>query len=127
MDSPDEKQPPDVLTSDTENRTMIDPSDAKIRPFYERMKELGIPLLTHTGQERSFTSARDELAEAVAGVCRLVPYLDVIKPEIDQHVPMKTRTAFIVFLWRVQFVHTHEGKVPIPAPHPFAQVWPLGL
>lgn len=42
---------------------MIDPSDEKIRPFYERMKELGIPLLTHTGQERSFTSARDELAD----------------------------------------------------------------
>ena len=42
---------------------MIDPSDENLRPFYERMKALGIPLLTHTGQERSFTSARDELAD----------------------------------------------------------------
>ena len=40
----------------------IDPSDARLKDFYHRMKELGLPLLTHTGTEKSFTSARDELA-----------------------------------------------------------------
>jgi len=42
---------------------LIDPADETLRPFYERMIALGLPLLTHGGQERSFTSARDELAD----------------------------------------------------------------
>jgi predicted TIM-barrel fold metal-dependent hydrolase len=41
----------------------IDPSDRSIVPFYRKMGELGLPLLSHTGQERSFTRARDELAD----------------------------------------------------------------
>lgn len=41
----------------------IDPSDEKIIPFYKKMVELDIPLLTHTGMEKSFSSARDELAD----------------------------------------------------------------
>lgn len=41
----------------------IDPSDEKLIPFYKRMVELGIPLLTHTGMEKSFPTARDELAD----------------------------------------------------------------
>jgi uncharacterized protein len=41
----------------------IDPADPALDPFYRRMKELGLPLLTHTGQERSFTGARDELCD----------------------------------------------------------------
>jgi predicted TIM-barrel fold metal-dependent hydrolase len=42
---------------------MIDPADPRIVPFYRRMAELGIPLLTHTGNERSFTRADDSLAD----------------------------------------------------------------
>ena len=41
----------------------IDPADERFIPFYEKMAELDIPLLTHTGQERSFPNARDELAD----------------------------------------------------------------
>ncbi len=41
----------------------IDPADPRHIPFYRRMRELGIPLLSHTGLERSFTASRDELAD----------------------------------------------------------------
>lgn len=41
----------------------IDPADPRHIPFYQRMREFGIPLLSHTGPERSFTSSRDELAD----------------------------------------------------------------
>jgi len=41
----------------------IDPADERLIPFYLRMKELGVPLLTHTGNEESFTWARNELAD----------------------------------------------------------------
>jgi hypothetical protein len=41
----------------------IDPSDQRLVPFYLRMKELGLPLLSHTGSEYSFTRARSELAD----------------------------------------------------------------
>jgi predicted TIM-barrel fold metal-dependent hydrolase len=41
----------------------IDPSDPKLEPFYLRMKALGLPLLSHAGQERSFTRANDALAD----------------------------------------------------------------
>lgn len=41
----------------------IDPADERLIPFYLRMKELGLPLLTHTGEESSFTRTRDELGD----------------------------------------------------------------
>ncbi|RJQ16236.1 MAG: metal-dependent hydrolase [Nitrospiraceae bacterium] len=41
----------------------IDPADKRLIPFYLRMKELGMPLLTHTGDEHSFTKARNELSD----------------------------------------------------------------
>lgn len=41
----------------------IDPADERLIPFYERMKRHGLPLLTHAGQERSFTRANDALAD----------------------------------------------------------------
>jgi len=41
----------------------IDPADPRHLPFYRVMAELGIPLLTHTGMEKSFANARDELAD----------------------------------------------------------------
>jgi predicted TIM-barrel fold metal-dependent hydrolase len=41
----------------------IDPADRRLIPFYLRLKELGLPLLTHTGKESSFTHARDELGD----------------------------------------------------------------
>lgn len=41
----------------------IDPADERLIPFYERLKVHGLPLLTHAGQERSFTHADDRLAD----------------------------------------------------------------
>lgn len=43
----------------------IDPSDKKLIPFYQLLKDLELPLLTHTGQERSFTTAMDEYADPI--------------------------------------------------------------
>ena len=41
----------------------IDPADERLIPFYRRLKELGLPLLIHTGTEHSFTGALNELAD----------------------------------------------------------------
>lgn len=41
----------------------IDPADERLIPFYLQLKELGLPLLTHTGSESSFTWTKDELAD----------------------------------------------------------------
>ncbi len=41
----------------------IDPSDSAIIPFYRKLKELGLPLLTHTGTEHSFLEAKDSLCD----------------------------------------------------------------
>lgn len=41
----------------------IDPADPKLEPFYRRLAALGLPLLTHTGAEKSFTRSADELAD----------------------------------------------------------------
>lgn len=41
----------------------FDPADERLAPFYRKLVELQLPLLTHAGQERSFTSARDELCD----------------------------------------------------------------
>jgi len=41
----------------------IDPADPRIIPFYQKLVELNMPLLTHTGMEKSFAHARDELAD----------------------------------------------------------------
>ena len=42
---------------------LIDPADKRLIPFYLKMKALGLPLLSHTGTEKSFTWKRDELAD----------------------------------------------------------------
>ncbi len=43
----------------------IDPANPKLIPFYQLMAKLDIPLLSHTGMEKSFANARDELADPV--------------------------------------------------------------
>ncbi|RNC67986.1 MAG: metal-dependent hydrolase [Desulfuromonadales bacterium] len=40
-----------------------DPADRRLVPFYRRLAELGLPLLTHTGREESFTGADNALAD----------------------------------------------------------------
>ncbi len=41
----------------------IDPADRRLIPFYRQLRELGLPLLSHTGSEHSFTKARNELGD----------------------------------------------------------------
>ncbi|MGD0886230.1 MAG: amidohydrolase family protein [Thermodesulfovibrionales bacterium] len=41
----------------------IDPADNRLTSFYHRMRELGLPLLTHTGDEHSFTTATNILSD----------------------------------------------------------------
>ncbi len=41
----------------------IDPSDQGIIPFYRMLAELNLPLLVHTGAERSFSSSHDGLGD----------------------------------------------------------------
>ncbi len=41
----------------------FDPADARLEPFYRLLAELGLPLLTHTGTELSFTRADNALAD----------------------------------------------------------------
>jgi hypothetical protein len=41
----------------------IDPADPRLKPFYRRLRELKLPLLTHTGGEESFTRVDNSLAD----------------------------------------------------------------
>jgi hypothetical protein len=41
----------------------IDPSDARCFPFYEALAHLGIPLLSHTGWERTLPTANNRVAD----------------------------------------------------------------
>jgi predicted TIM-barrel fold metal-dependent hydrolase len=41
----------------------IDPSNSSIIGFYEKMKELNLPLLSHTGNERSFSHSEDKFCD----------------------------------------------------------------
>lgn len=41
----------------------FDPADKKFAAFYQKMAELDIPLLTHTGMEKSFPNTNDALAD----------------------------------------------------------------
>jgi len=41
----------------------IDPSDPALEAFYKRLAAYGLPLLVHTGSERTFSSSRDELSD----------------------------------------------------------------
>jgi predicted TIM-barrel fold metal-dependent hydrolase len=41
----------------------IDPGDPKLIPFYKKMAELKLPLLSHTGKEGSFSRAAEEFGD----------------------------------------------------------------
>ncbi len=41
----------------------IDPADPALVPFYRKLVELRLPLLTHTGSEHSFTTSDDRLCD----------------------------------------------------------------
>lgn len=52
-----------VLLKWIPNIMQIDPADETLRPFYEELRALRLPLLSHAGQERSFATADDELGD----------------------------------------------------------------
>lgn len=52
-----------VLIKWIPNIQYIDPADPVLKPFYEKMKALDMVLLSHTGQERSFSKAQDEYGD----------------------------------------------------------------
>lgn len=52
-----------VLLKWLPNIMHFDPADERITPFYQRLAELCLPLLTHTGAERSFGEADDSLGD----------------------------------------------------------------
>lgn len=41
----------------------IDPADPALKPFYRELVRLRLPLLSHAGQERSFSAAQDALGD----------------------------------------------------------------
>ena len=41
----------------------FDPNDRSLLPFYQKMVELDLPLLSHAGRERSFTHSREEFSD----------------------------------------------------------------
>jgi predicted TIM-barrel fold metal-dependent hydrolase len=41
----------------------INPDDPKLEPFYRKLVELNLPLLCHTGEEKSFSHANDQLGD----------------------------------------------------------------
>lgn len=41
----------------------IAPDDPKLEPFYRKLVELDLPLLCHTGEEKSFSHANDQLGD----------------------------------------------------------------
>jgi predicted TIM-barrel fold metal-dependent hydrolase len=43
------------------NSMGIDPADARCDPFYGRMRDLGMTLLAHTGEENALAAGRDDL------------------------------------------------------------------
>lgn len=56
----------------------INPDDVRLKPFYRRLQELRLPLLTHTGNEESFTHADNSLADPLRLTCALDEGVTVI-------------------------------------------------
>jgi predicted TIM-barrel fold metal-dependent hydrolase len=52
-----------VLVKWIPNIMDINPDDPKLIPFYKKMVELKLPLLSHTGEEKSFSRADDDLGD----------------------------------------------------------------
>ncbi len=71
-----------VLIKWIPNTMNIDPADPAIEPFYEKLKELELPLLVHTGDEATFHWADNALADPV----RLEKPLDMGVTIIAAHV-----------------------------------------
>lgn len=67
----------------------IAPDDPQLTPFYRRLRELSLPLLTHTGTEESFTRTDNRLADPQ----RLRPALEEGVTVIAAHCASNGRNA----------------------------------
>lgn len=67
----------------------IAPDDPQLTPFYRRLRELNLPLLTHTGTEESFTRTDNRLADPQ----RLRPALEEGVTVIAAHCASNGRNA----------------------------------
>lgn len=83
----------------------IDPSDDQIIPFYQMMKELDLPLLTHAGNERSFTGAHDKLC-------------DPLKLELPLQFGVKVIAAHIATDGKKTGVDNFEKIIPLFEKYP---------
>lgn len=69
----------------------INPADPQLEPFYRKLVELQLPLLTHAGHEGSFTRAREEFGD----------------PQL-LHLPLRLGVTVIVS--HVASTGSHEGE-----------------
>ncbi len=83
----------------------IDPADPEIVPFYRRMAELDLPLLSHAGQERSFPNARDE-------------YSDPLKLELPLSLGVTVIAAHIGTTGKYDDQPSYERLLPLFERHP---------
>ncbi len=101
----------------------IDPSDPAIIPFYRMLKELDLPLLVHTGAERSFSSSHDALGDpcllrlaleegvtviaahlATTGKKGGVEYIDRLLPMLTQYDNLYTDISSLTQLNKVRYL-----------------------
>lgn len=83
----------------------IDPADPRVEPFYRRLAELELPLLSHAGQERSFPDARDE-------------YSDPLKLELPLSLGVTVIAAHIGTTGHYDGQPSYERLLPLFQRHP---------
>ena len=107
----------------------IDPSDPTIIPFYQRLKELGLPLLVHTGAERSFPSSHDALGDpqllhlplregvtviaahvATTGKKDGIEYIDRLLPMLEQYDNLYADISSLTQINKRKYPHQVLGR-----------------
>jgi predicted TIM-barrel fold metal-dependent hydrolase len=78
----------------------IDPNHRRCRPFFDRMAQLGIPLISHTGPENTFTVLRPDLQDP-----------RMLRPALERGVnAVAAHCGLTVFPWQS---HCLEGFLEI--------------
>ena len=122
----------------------IDPADPYLVPFYDRLQDLGLPLLSHAGQEQSFAHSNDALGDphrlelplqrGVTVIAAHIASTGIIDGEdnFDRLLPMFARYqnlyADISSLTQLNRLGYLSRAVERPALHPrlvYGSDWPL--
>jgi predicted TIM-barrel fold metal-dependent hydrolase len=101
------------------NAMGIDPSDAKCDPFYRKMKEQGLVLLSHGGEEKAVEAAEDQrLGNPLLlrrpldhGVKTIVAHCAGLGDNEDLDDPQKKRTHNFHLFMRLMEDKRYEGLV----------------